>query len=845
MPSGNTCDGDAYIHNLSAFIRAHERQLANALLAYKKSSRLQQSKRAGQSNGNTTTSTTTSTVHSSSPPIPITKPVRLSMSLHHLYFLLGRLQELGIEVGPMNIRLDNIDSETSGNYVSFLSEFQRKKLIPSSDAQSIHSMSSVKSVMSSVSALWNSLSSPSGSYDNITADLRYLYSAFTKLPCLRLANDPKAKLIEGHEEYPFETATPINIFQNLVVLEICEIDPKEVYGWDFLSDNIRYMVIKKAGVVDPVDILVDLVTEDAEKRSGSENEGDSVVVDDNTEPITILNRPAIIPSPTLPSAKLAMSPPLRYQPPPSAPLSTSTPSSYYETSLLSSSSSAANFPTRRQYYYYQQLSQHRRPNRSNSILSEGRRPFITDSSEYSGSDSSSVKVPLAKQKSPKRKEAKEDAILSSSPSPPPVHWKLLKHLSFTENKISKISPWCFSSLSNLSSLDLSYNRLTLVPTEALTKLVNLKSLNLSYNRLISTHGFPTNLTKMTILNLRGNRILDLDSMENLKSLQKIDMRQNKLTKTSDLKPLLLSDQKKVLLQAIYLNGNPVASGRGYRIELFNLFNGVDYSNTLKIDGSRPGIFESRLLLDPKNAGIKLRKFLDASIINKMTASVSSMNLSKVMLATTVEKNEDHKQKVSGDNATHEHRENSIASSTKATTHSESSVLTPNQNAVNTAQVSTALIQPQKPFSVGRLPTVNILDRSSVSSASGIEKETEGEPVVGSGRGSTVSSRRASQDSNPIMKISIAPAALPVITQTTTMSTSVTSTPATPLAKIEEPAKSYGYFSQPPGSSHTDDDLIEPAILYLIKNGQHDLQPEQHHSPEGKPHDLSTEMKIYG
>ena len=32
----NTCDGDIYIRNLSSFIKSHERQLANALVAYKK-----------------------------------------------------------------------------------------------------------------------------------------------------------------------------------------------------------------------------------------------------------------------------------------------------------------------------------------------------------------------------------------------------------------------------------------------------------------------------------------------------------------------------------------------------------------------------------------------------------------------------------------------------------------------------------------------------------------------------------------------------------------------------------------------------------------------------------------
>ncbi|KAH3682072.1 hypothetical protein WICPIJ_006962, partial [Wickerhamomyces pijperi] len=163
-------------------------------------------------------------------------------------------QELGISVGPMNIRLDNIDTENANNYVSFLSEFQRNKAIQS-DAQSIHSMSSVKSVMSSVSALWHNLSYNGNKGENIISDLKYLYSAFTKLPCLRLANDPNAKLIEGHEEYPFDTSTPIRIFKNLSVLEISDLDPKEIYGWHILSENIRFLVIKRTHINDPYDVL--------------------------------------------------------------------------------------------------------------------------------------------------------------------------------------------------------------------------------------------------------------------------------------------------------------------------------------------------------------------------------------------------------------------------------------------------------------------------------------------------------------------------------------------------------------------------------------------------------------
>ncbi|QPG74201.1 hypothetical protein FOA43_001525 [Brettanomyces nanus] len=862
MGTANTCDGDAYAHNLAAFIRAHERQLANALLAYKKSSRTTSNKRKQNlTRGNNSSASVTATAPTA---LQITKPVRLSMSLHHLYFLLGKFQDLGIDVGPMTIRLDNIDAETSGNYVSFLSEFQRKKLI-SSDTQSIHSMSSVKSVMSSVSALWNSLGNSSGKYNNISSDLEYLYSAFTKLPCLRLANDPKAKMIEGHEEYPFETATPINIFRNLVVLEICEIDPKEVYGWDFLSENIRYLVVKKAGITNPQDILIDLVNEDAEKRSGSVRSADSAIVDDMPPPESISIIRQSYPSPIIqPSGcaaataiKISMSPPppssssssvsLRYQPltplqsstqpvATSSTLSSSTPSSYY--SGVNRIHSSIEDPNRRQYYYYQKLSRNRRPHRSNSVISEGRRSLISDFS-----DDRTTTAAL----SPERFSEKGTTTKLHSVN----NWKLLKHLSFTENCISKITSASFSHISNLSSLDLSYNRLTSVPSEALSKLPNLKSLNLSFNRLISAHDFPSNMNKLVILNLRGNRLVDLESIDRLKSLEKLDIRQNRLKKIAGLKPLLMTGSNKVILKAVYLAGNPLSSNRGYRMELFNLFNGINYSNNVKIDGSRPGIFESRLLLDPKSSKIKLHKFLDASIISKMTASVSSMNLRKVIMMTTTtttgrrgmtsrtqpeadKMNDKLEEKpvskfeslkapskirtttmtatpTKGDTKKRPESSVNVPLNTSTTIDTSSpltephSVLAPNRNVINT---KIPLAQLQKPFGSNIRPPTNrtstltsLLDHMS-------DKETlKSEESTTRGDASTISSRRASQDSNPINRISIASPALPVITQTTTMTTSVTSNPiATPTKPKHE---------NPP---QTDDSLkIEPAILYLIDN----------------------------
>jgi hypothetical protein len=741
MPK-NTCDGEVYIHNLSTFIKAHEPQLANALVAYKKlslkSSSTTTTTTTASASTSLSTSTSTSAILSSSNDqtneeddkltLELSKPVRLSLSLHHLYFILGRFKELGNNIGPMNLRLDNIDSDSASNYVSFLSEFQRHKKLDS-DAQSIHSISSVKSVMSSVSALWNNFGSTS-KIDNGISDLKYLYSAFSKLPCLRLANEPNSKLIEGHEEYPFETATPIIVFKNILVLEISDLDPKEIYGWNFLANKLRYLVIKNSNIIDPIEILVNLVDADANVRgeedvfADTDHQNDDNDYDDNkliksnsnnsdsneknydkisfrnslsTSNVS-LSQSSLNLTTSLSSPKHNLSPNLHqsqsfstnqyafnplhhsshnnysyththnynhnynpnyvhhhynYHYPVSSDnlqsISTSPNSispNYYPNRLYAEDFIAANaqqsnlsssvHSTRRSYYYKPQKKSRRSRNSSSLIIS----PTINN---INLSNNNNTKCTVESNE-PLENYSKSEQIVNNGGTINDCnnrksfelvknqnsYWKLLKHLSMTENKIEKISLHAFDRLSNLSLLDLSYNKLTSIPSEPLSKLLNLKTLNLSFNKLLNVDKFPNTLKKLIILNLRGNKIKNLDSIENLSNLQKLDLRQNNLNKVVDLKPILLLNKDKVLLTSIHLLGNPVSKSRGYRVELFNLFNGVDYNNAIRIDGSRPGIFESRMLLDEKLSRMRFKNYIDESIISKMTASVSNMNLNSIV-----------------------------------------------------------------------------------------------------------------------------------------------------------------------------------------------------------------------
>lgn len=744
-----TCDGDIYIHNLSTFIQSHERQLANALVAYRKLNSKELSKNSQSQSSSSETPTTSKTTQSSSTTSQtdsslklnhsndsntlndttanydenikeISKPVRLSLSLHHLYFILGKFKDLGINVGPMNLRLDSLDSENSSNYVSFLSEFQRNKKIDS-DSQSIHSISSVKSVMSSVSALWNTFGS-SSKVDNSISDLKYLYSAFSKLPCLRLANEPNAKLIEGHEEYPFETATPVVVFKNILVLEISDLDPKEVYGWHLLANRLRYLVVKKANITDPLELLVTLVDADQRVRGEGDIFDDSELTDDEHNPDRLsktksndsesdtFKTPHAISSMPMSHSSINLSSSLTNKISPNIIQSHSFASSYNQHSLnnyyslnyphnynhhhyhhqssnningnalnnqqlqpqqiqnqtaagsehnnnlysfstspnasplyysnrlypqeemtygSSAQSGIPSHSTRRSYYYKPQGKLPRRARGSSHVHSSSL-TIKSNSGESISSNESHNKIAKKIDDHSRNSSMDDNEKWRTDPKRHTEYWKLLKHLSLTENKINRISLHSFDRLSNLTSLDLSHNKLTTLPSEPISKLVNLKSLNLSHNKLSSIEKLPKTLTKLTVLNLRSNKLTQLDAVENLANLQKIDLRRNLIAKVTDLKPLLQLNSNKVRLQAINLYGNPITKIKSYRVELFNLFNGVDYHNNIKIDGSRPGIFESRMLLDEKTSRMKFKNYIDESIISKMTASVSSMNLNHIL-----------------------------------------------------------------------------------------------------------------------------------------------------------------------------------------------------------------------
>jgi hypothetical protein len=468
----------------------------------------------------------------------------------------------------MNVRLENIHTDASPtNYVSFLSSAQRNKQ-KASDRDSVHSVSSVRSVMSGMSSLWSSLRMGSTSAAKLERqkvqlqeDLRYLYSAFTKIPCLRLAPDHKARLIAGYEEFPFDTAVPLFAFKNVTALEIYDIDFRQFYGWDRMAENLRSLTVKRANVDDPADILINIVLDDIDKRRRRSAKAPA-------------SPPTAFSSPGPKHAQLA-----RSDSPPLSPAKQST----------SPRSMAAGRDTSRTSATHRQRSTS--PNRppssrhgSSHVYGRTSTPNIRRSS---GSSGSSVRSTTPRGSS---------SNLLSMGWFPSTKWRFLRHLSLADNALTHITAASIAPLANtLQSLDLSANLFTEIP-DSLATLTSLRALNLSNCMIESLNSLGRNpLPAITTLNLRSNRLNSLAGVERLLSLERVDFRDNKLTDPTELARLTCIPE----LSEIYVYRNPFCKTHpNYRITIFNLFRKTPgYTDDVIIDSTGPTASEKRQLVD--------------------------------------------------------------------------------------------------------------------------------------------------------------------------------------------------------------------------------------------------------
>ena len=530
------------------------------------------------------------------------KSAKLALTPHHLFYLLSRFEEMAIPVGPMKIRLENLhDSTTSANYVSFLSQSQRSKS-RNSDVGSIRSVSSIRSVMSGLSSLWSNFSLGSGisaarterQKAALQADLKYLYSAFTKIPCLRLAPDWRARLIRGYEEFPFDSAVPLYVFKNVQALEVSDIDFRQFFGWDRLADQLRSLTIKRASLDDPADVLIDIVLDDMDKRRRRTSKSQGSPTTQWAGPSSPRR------SPKVPYADVTKSS--------SAP---SSPDARKSTTDLPVGSLNSEVGTDGSH-----VSDSRRPSVVRADSDEPPKSPVKESrprshsprrpsSSRNGSANVRGSYKIRRSGSGSSHSSLSDSWHNSRGSSsnllamgilPASKWRFLKHLSLGDNSLTSIPATSLSPLSNtLHSLDLSSNLFTQIP-DSLANLTALRALNLASCMIDSLHSLTRNpLPAITALNLRGNRLQSIAGIEKLYPLERLDLRDNRLTDPTELARLTGIPE----IREIYVEGNPFTrTHRDYRITIFNLFRRTPgYTEDITIDATGPTYSEKRYLVE--------------------------------------------------------------------------------------------------------------------------------------------------------------------------------------------------------------------------------------------------------
>lgn len=556
--------------NLAYFVHTHEKALANAQLLQRRNS--------AQGNGATSTSPVspppTPNRQSSFSFLPFTsrpiQPAKLTLTPHHLFYLLSRFQELGITVGPMDVRLENIHAEAPTNYVSFLNQAQRRK--QHGDSGSIHSVSSIRSAMSTMTSLWSSLGLSSKSASKIEKykaqeklDLKYLYSAFTMIPCLKISPDHKAPLIAGYEEFPFETAVPLFVFKNVTTLEICDVDFRQLYGWDRVAETVRSLTLKRASIDDLTDLLVNVVLDDLDKRRRRSARSAASPVVPNTG-FSPKQRHA-----ELAAVEPAQSPRLRAS-------RTESDNSPLPGSSVDSRDSLE--PRRRSASPH-----HPSSSRHGSAPRHGGR----NSTPIRRSSGSSLDSPSATPRT-------SSSTLLSMGSLPYTKWRFLRHLSLSDNGLAVLPASSLMPIAgSLQSLDLSHNLFTEIP-DSLATLTSLRALNLSHCMIESLQSLRRSpLPAITAVNLRNNRLTSLAGVERLLSLERIDIRENRITDPTELARLTGIPY----IIDIYIHRNPFTrSFANHRVTIFNLFRSTPgYVDDVFIDGHQPSYSERKSLVE--------------------------------------------------------------------------------------------------------------------------------------------------------------------------------------------------------------------------------------------------------
>ncbi|KAA8541365.1 hypothetical protein F0562_025316 [Nyssa sinensis] len=117
----------------------------------------------------------------------------------------------------------------------------------------------------------------------------------------------------------------------------------------------------------------------------------------------------------------------------------------------------------------------------------------------------------------------------------------------------------------VDTLDLSRNKFTKV--DNLRKCNKLKHLDLGFNHLRTIASFSEVSCQIVKLVLRNNALTTLHGIENLKSLEGLDLSYNIISNFSELEILAGLPS----LKSLWLEGNPLCCARWYRSQVFSFF----------------------------------------------------------------------------------------------------------------------------------------------------------------------------------------------------------------------------------------------------------------------------------
>lgn len=279
-----TLPGDEYIHSLAVYIRSNSERLSS-LQAIKDRS-------------------WSSTFYLSSSTL---KPITLTLSLYHLYYILLKIQEAGFaDVGDLDVPLENVAAQNRRPAAVAQAKANAAKKDRSDAVSTKTGWSYLTTGASSIASSWWSGGS-GGTTNGAQAakdpvkDLKMIYTAFTLLPSLRLvmsedapgsigasgtgtsssrdastassngkSSKKRTKEITGFPfaDYPGDSMVPMRAFKSLQRLELHGLDARVLL---FTQEwvNIKVLQVRDAGLEEVGDLLFD---PDHTNRNGIQSE---------------------------------------------------------------------------------------------------------------------------------------------------------------------------------------------------------------------------------------------------------------------------------------------------------------------------------------------------------------------------------------------------------------------------------------------------------------------------------------------------------------------------------------------------------------------------------------------